>query len=90
MQIFSAGRTDGTNQPKVVQEVLVDLKIEQPNQQINTMKEKKHKYADMYFSNINMLSKRAQNIIHTCHLTYLLKSPLERYAKTKQLYELKI
>ena len=30
MQIFSAGRTDGTkgtNQPKVVQEVLADLKI---------------------------------------------------------------
>ena len=31
MQIFSAGRTDGTdgtNQPKVVQEVLADLKRE--------------------------------------------------------------
>ena len=26
MQIFSAGRTNGTNQPKVVQEVLADLK----------------------------------------------------------------
>ena len=40
----------------------------------------------MYFSNINLLSKNAQNIIQTCHLTILLKSPLEIYGKTKQIH----
>ena len=52
------------------------------------MKEKQHKYADMYFSNINLLYKEVENIIYTYHLTDLVKS--EIYGKTKQLCELNL
>ena len=51
MQIFSAGRTNGTNQPKVLQEVLADLK-----NNIMIVSVKYHKYLKMILCQISAYS----------------------------------